>query len=361
MGKHRRFRGFTLVELLVVIAIIGILIALLLPAVQAAREAARRSQCTNNLKQLALATHNYHDVYQCFPPRACGTQQGNCFQCNGGLASGWLRLLPFYEQQALYAQWSSTLTAAGQTWPPFGPCAWDGAPNLYPPYLTQVATLLCPSDGPIATRQPTDFGRNSYTFCVGDSIYYGGNNGSSFGLDPRGIFGWCSSISFASVRDGTSNTLLLSEHLFASDVWVVQEATAVMGGGQEDQGLVTNPSTCLQMLNPNDRTCYAAAGQQWFGWMWHHGCTPRTGFNTVLPPNSPSCAANGWDCATGIYPPSSHHPGGVNAAMADGSVRFISETIFAGDPTLQQNGGVSPYGVWGALGTKAGGESVGNF
>src|SRR5690554_6653493 len=96
-------RAFTLVELLVVIAIIGVLVALLLPAVQQAREAARRMQCSNQMKQLALAIHNYADTFQAFPQKKAGTTQGgDCANHNGGFSSGWMRLMPFYEQNALY-------------------------------------------------------------------------------------------------------------------------------------------------------------------------------------------------------------------------------------------------------------------
>jgi glycogen(starch) synthase len=160
MRVRKRVKGFTLVELLVVIAIIGILIALLLPAVQAAREAARRSQCTNNLKQFALAVHNYVDTYKVFPPKRAGTQSGGCTNCNGNFGSGWMRLLPFYEQQALYDQWSSPQTFGGTAFPAYGPCPWGPSDVGYQPYYQQVGVLLCPSDGNAATKNATEYGRN---------------------------------------------------------------------------------------------------------------------------------------------------------------------------------------------------------
>ncbi|NQT16359.1 MAG: DUF1559 domain-containing protein, partial [Planctomycetes bacterium] len=159
--RLRRFGvGFTLVELLVVIAIIGILIALLLPAVQAAREAARRSQCTNNLKQLGLAHHNYHDNFKQFIYRMGGTGNGDGSgeSGNGGRRSGFISLLPYFEQGAMWDQ----IKAGDASYAPEGPRGWwgwgrwDNAPD----------TLGCPSDEGVVVR--TD--ANSYAFCSGDQI-----------------------------------------------------------------------------------------------------------------------------------------------------------------------------------------------
>jgi type II secretory pathway pseudopilin PulG len=142
------------VELLVVIAIIGVLVALLLPAVQQAREAARRMQCTNNLKQLGLAVHNYADTYNAFPSKIAGPAAGGCQLSNGNYGSGWMRLLPFYEQAALYEIWSSPNNLNGIDFPAFGPCPWEH--QNYPPYFTQVSSLMCPSDGNIAGKPDND-------------------------------------------------------------------------------------------------------------------------------------------------------------------------------------------------------------
>lgn len=360
----RKRLGFTLVELLVVIAIIGILIALLLPAVQAAREAARRSQCSNNLKQLALAVHNYADTFKAFPPKKMGTTVGTDQTRNGNYGSGWMRLLPFFEQQALYDQWSSPQTLPSGTWTAFGPVPWGStAGDIYEIYDAQVTTLLCPSDGNGFNKGATAYGRNNYVFSCGDSVdASNGTYGNNQGTNPRGMFNNIDGrISFANVVDGTTNTVMLSEHLVAVSARVVRQ-----GNAYNVSGILASPGTCYAQIDPNDSKSFASsvAVTTWAGTRWCHGSMSHIGFNTVLPPNGPSCAELANDNTTGgmVHPPTSNHPGGVNTAMADASVRFISETIDTGNtyatPATQ---GESVYGVWGALGTKDGGETVGDF
>src|SRR5688572_26703413 len=134
--RRRQSAGFTLVELLVVIAIIGVLVALLLPAVQAAREAARRSQCSNALKQLGLALHNYADVFKVFPPRRGGTGSSTPpDNANQNRLSAFIPLLPFIEQKPLADSIAAGGTYNGKTFPPNGPMVWHGS---YPPFNTQV-------------------------------------------------------------------------------------------------------------------------------------------------------------------------------------------------------------------------------
>ncbi|NLS98231.1 MAG: DUF1559 domain-containing protein [Planctomycetaceae bacterium] len=363
MFRSHRSSGFTLVELLVVIAIIGILIALLLPAVQAAREAARRSQCTNNLKQLALAVHNYADTHKAFPPKKCGTDQAGTDQTrNAGYGSGWMRLLPFYEQQALYDQWSSPQTLPSGTWTAFGPVPWGGtAGDIYEIYDVQVGALLCPSDGNGPNKNATDYGRNNYVFSCGDSVdASNGTYGNNQGINPRGMFSNARGrITFASVADGTSNTVMLSEHLVAANSRTVRQ-----GNAYNVSGILASPGVCYAQIDPNDRTLFVGSVTNWPGTRWCHGAMSHIGFNTVLPPNGPSCAELANDNTTGgmVHPPTSNHPGGVNAAMGDASVRFISETIDTGNMyAAPRTAGQSVYGVWGALGTKDGGETVGEF
>ncbi len=363
MIVHSRFRGFTLVELLVVIAIIGILIALLLPAVQAAREAARRSQCTNQLKQLALAVHNYADVNKCFPPKKAGPQTGAraCQDYNGAYGSGWMRLLPYYEQQALYNAWSSAQTYGTYVFTPFGPCPWTTPDrDNYQPYLQQVPTLLCPTDGDAAKKTATQQGRTNYMFSVGDTVNNNFNNDS---IDNRGPFGnYRIVFTFADIRDGTANTAMLSERLYAADIggaeWIVR-----VGNKHSITGVLTQPGTCYAQVDPADPKRFSSGNiTRWGGW-WCHGSTSHIGFNCVLPPNAPACGTDPNDnAAGGVFPPSSWHPGGVNLAMCDASVRFVSETIESGNSLAAPvTGGLSPYGVWGAVGSRNGGDSTGSF
>ena len=339
--------GFTLVELLVVIAIIGILIALLLPAVQAAREAARRSQCTNNLKQLGLAAHNYHDIWKVFPWRQGGS--GN--RCTGEFdpcpsnqfhmrmrGSGFFCLLPFIEQQALYN------LVANRT-PPFSPPPWYTSNQAW---LTEVPTFRCPSDGyraPAGSLQPTN-----YRMSAGDSL--GRMSGGNF---SRGMFTLYGNRSMADLIDGSSNTIAFSEALIGDGSDRIGRAVAVNIS-------MTSPADCLARRGPNNTVLPTADGNQ-LGRRWGDGAMMFTGFNTMLPPNSPSCNPSGggdhW--ASTVVSASSNHPGGVNVCFADGSVRFVSNTIDAGNsatPFPTSASVISPYGVWGALGSIAGGETV---
>ncbi len=157
-------RGFTLVELLVVIAIIGVMVGLLLPAVQAAREAARRMSCGNNFKQLGLGLHNYHAAYNRLPQQGGGTNGGGGTN-NGLFLSILVPMLPFVEQQSLWEQISNPLVVGTTTYPPMGPVAWDTA---YTPWRTTVGTYRCPSDP--TEPSPGRAGTNNYAACIGDGI-----------------------------------------------------------------------------------------------------------------------------------------------------------------------------------------------
>jgi prepilin-type N-terminal cleavage/methylation domain-containing protein/prepilin-type processing-associated H-X9-DG protein len=299
-----RPRGFTLIELLVVIAIIAVLIALLLPAVQSAREASRRTQCLSNLKQLALAMHQYHDVHSVLPPGKKGCCWGT-----------WLvYTLPFVEQQALFNAWNSCGINS-----PGVPTDYDldlryfGAANVTVT-STRVALYLCPSD---LTNAPITAAINGKTYAC-TSQNYAANFGNTTVLqtDFQGIpFGGApfvdigsplgdydqparATVGFNAITDGLSNTMLLSE--------------VVVGQGQDLRGF------------------------SWWGdaATFEAFSTPNSPFPDVLfspiycinqPPNPPCTSAT--TVLPELYAARSRHPGGVNAAMADGSVHFYRNSI----------------------------------
>jgi prepilin-type N-terminal cleavage/methylation domain-containing protein/prepilin-type processing-associated H-X9-DG protein len=344
---NRRRDAFTLVELLVVIAIIGILIALLLPAVQAAREAARRAQCTNNLKQLGIGLQNYHDVNRAFPSGMGGTNvNAPTPVTNWGRLSGFIALLPYLEQQAMY----NDIQTGGNGAAPGGPYAWTSWPNWNHP----IRALTCPSD---SFPFPADgqIGQNNYCFSRGDSILNNSNNTTS-----RGVFCTTNFTRFQDILDGTTNTVAMSERVRASFAIGGNTKPRVVEGTVINIATInTNPGQCLAYANG---LWYAnpANVKGWFGTLWTDGRIERTGFTTVLPPNAPSCTGDNnpnADSASGVYAPGSYHPGGAMAVLCDGSVRFIPEIIDSGNLGLPEvTGGPSPYGVWGALGSKAGNE-----
>ena len=354
--KDRRNLGFTLVELLVVIAIIGVMVGLLLPAVQAAREAARRMSCSNNLKQLGLALHNHHDVRNHFPAlnQTNGGSRSTNPQGNEGRNSGLMHILPYIEQQAIYDILSQSGTFGGVNVLPFGPIRDRIA---YPPYSAQIATFICPSNpGPAANIWGQAWGPRSYAICMGDSIV----NIHSL-VNPRGVFGLVplnqkSALKMASITDGTSNTILMAERAFGS------------GSNRSTRGFFANNVTGL---NTSPIRCMLTASQGRYGTsqsvqtdrpagvQWFDGYPAFTGVNTVLPPNSPSCANDNWGDNWGLFSASSFHPGGVHVLMGDASVQFITDSIDTGNLTLAEvTSGPSRYGIWGNLGSKSGGETV---
>ncbi|GIW99593.1 MAG: prepilin-type N-terminal cleavage/methylation domain-containing protein [Pirellulaceae bacterium] len=360
-----RRTAFTLVELLVVIAIIGILVGLLLPAVQAAREAARRIQCTNNMKQLGLALHNYHSAFQVFCAFNAGTTGcawPNHYQCNYGYMSGWVALLPYVEETARYNMASAPLTIGSQYYPAFGPYAYEDYGRGWTPIQGQVGLLLCPSDGaahqlPAATRQ----GFTNYHLSFGDKIYQ-----NYLATNPRSPFGRLVWKGFRDITDGSSHTLAASESLVGA---VADRQRFVRGGVAAMQsGLSQSPIVCYTRVDANDRNILTGTVWSTRGRYWAEGHGHVQGITTVLPPNAPSCACGeATYCYWGVFPPNSNHSTGVNAVMCDGSVRFISDMIDTGDLSAPEPQGIngfsqqkSPYGVWGALGSMSGGEPAVN-
>ena len=330
MSRNHR-RGFTLIELLVVIAIIGVLIALLLPAVQAAREAARRAQCTNNLKQIGLALHNYHSVNGTFPLGSIKAQQNL-----GSYASyRWsvhAQILPNIEQSALY-------NAINFSW---CPCSSGTASSINSTArFTWVNSFLCPSDA-MAGSSGRNYS-NSYYGCIGDTMTYGGTR-------TTGIFASADNYpktpirhyNIASVTDGTSNTIAFSEGLVGGANWSPQMLRNTINKSGIVKYLfdakVSLPTTKKYLAN-----CNATAAQQMIsppggyndkGDYWAWGYVGHTLFNTVVPPNSTQyrwagCGPHASNTATGLYinNATSNHPGGCNFLFADGSVHFIKSSI----------------------------------
>lgn len=344
----KRFRtGFTLIELLVVIAIIAVLIALLLPAVQQAREAARRTQCKNNLKQLGLALHNYHDTYSAFPFMKWNSGGNVIYNNHANLA-----MLPYVDQAPLFQQLSQPLVAGATTYSPMGyldaPFSWD---TVYPPWKVQVAGYLCPSD-PNSNVKYTNIGTQSYRLCLGDTA-----TGTWAGTTTRGLFGPASRTQIRDVTDGTSNTIAMSERANKN----FGDQTRILWGvaGPVD---VSTPAACLALntgLNYPSGTGIVRGAD--VPSMWSDGSPHCAGFTTALGPNSASCTNSSNYVADSFISATSHHTGGVHALMADGAVRFISSNISTGNLAVAVSTGASPYGVWGALGTKSGTETLGEF
>ena len=330
MHSQRR-AAFTLVELLVVIAIIGILIALLLPAVQAARESARRTQCTNNLKQFGLAVHNYESSFKRLPPGRLADPAGNpAVPFNGRSWSVHARLLPFMEQEA-----AGELINFDEN---PGHVSNNAARRVKP------KTFLCPSDSRVFLDPPgpIDFGKNSYRGNMGSWTVEGMNNNGLFhrfqvprpvaGISGEGQHcGW----RMADILDGTSNTALFCERVSGDD----SGSTITLESDWFGINLVPAPNdankdsyrTQCMALSPLP-TATTTTGINWSegGRNWSNGEYQVTMYNHVLPPNTRSCHNTGTSPNDGgATTASSLHPGGVNLVLCDGSTRFIRDGISA--------------------------------
>jgi prepilin-type N-terminal cleavage/methylation domain-containing protein/prepilin-type processing-associated H-X9-DG protein len=317
---HRRL-GFTLIELLVVIAIIGVLIALLLPAVQTTREAARRAQCQNNLRQLGLALHGYHEVHDSLPPARFAGKEFSAHSY----------LLPYLGREDVY-------TAINFSVPNPTP-ALSGGPIFHPANSTArslyVSGFVCPSDFP--NPLPSRGADNNYWVNLGSGIVFGLPVGVNANM-PRqdGTIFVNSRVRFGDILDGAENVALFSERIktdgsnsvvsLESDIFLALSAP-------------TTPDEALAQCRTLDKNNLANQFPIFMGapWMWG-----AHAYQHVSPPNDPSCGFFAVNRAT--MPPSSRHPGGVNELYGDGSVRFVDNGV--------------DLAIWRAIGTRAGSEST---
>ena len=362
-----RRNAFTLVELLVVIAIIGILIGLLLPAVQAAREAARRMQCTNNLKQIGIALHNYHDIYNSLVPCRQGNFRGNATgsgdTTNWGLVSFHMMMLPFCEQQARYDEFVSKGNGKGG-WPSYANGSIQAIQGVVP-------HMSCPSDSAAMTTSYLNadtgarFTRTSYCGSMGDCLFLAGETDTN----TRGYFGGGRAYegnvryrSMADLLDGTSNTIAASEMVnsIQGTSRLILSGIAMATWGASGK----SPSQCVSIIDtvdPRKMKDTLTPNGNTRGCLAYYGNCIVVFFETVLPPNSPHCLNGTAHYSNSIVSAGSYHSGGVNAVFGDGAVKFISETINCGDQntTTDPNNKAmkSPFGVWGAYGSIAGGET----
>ncbi len=350
-------RAFTLIELLVVIAIIAVLIALLLPAVQSAREAARRSQCVNNLKQIGLALHNYHQSVGTFPLGASeyivstNATRNNNFQWDNW--SCHVMILPYLEQSGMY---NSCNFSVGNN---------EGI-NFYinsTVTLARIQGFLCPSD-PYAGQGPSNIGNVNHS---NDNSYVGSQGTTTMtpqvnsATGSTGLFFYYVSYGIQSITDGTSNTVAFSEALvgnpsLASSYSNRYRGSSVMAVQADLQAQFydanQNKPAVLTALNAcNSYFMQGGYANSWRGIYWEVGANGMTWFNTIAPPNSTQypwgdCRDQwgGWPDEATFATATSNHPGGVNVCFADGSVRFIKSSI--------------SMPIWWALGTKADGEVI---
>lgn len=384
--------AMTVLELTVVMMIMGVLVALLLPAVHSIRESSRRMTCQTRLRQVALAMHHYHSAFGHLPMQGGGTRteatrpmgSGENWLGNQFSLSCFVSILPYVEQQALWEQISHPMPSTkhypiiGNSWPAMGPFPTE---KTYSPWATEITTYQCPS-------QPTPLysGGINFAVCLGDAVdqidwgdwqydlsvdRWQPNDRSRVNTSCRGAWVMRRFCRLASIKDGLSQTLLLGEIRRAvGDNHVTTEPARF--NGEAPDGVWMSATTCDSLMDPlrpgfwQPLTQLRPSSEASRGASYASGWTTVTSFNAINSPNGPVCLAS-HIASAGHLPPSSHHPGGVHTAMADGSVRFVSDSIHAGDPDSQTvfwtegqsaSSGESPFGVWGAMATRAAARRV---
>ena len=328
--NQRRSNGFTLIELLVVIAIIAILIALLLPAVQQAREAARRTQCRNNMKQFGLAMHNYESTNRCFQRANYSSITTSTTGWQG--FSGHVMLLPYLEQSNIYNQIDFTTSI------------WGGANATLKSKV--IPAFLCPSDfgwnyGNYGNDPGnTGGGGNNYSVSGGPSLLMlgvtGGNVGGTPGTpiafnDQIGVCNLFRNIKIADITDGTSNTIAASETIIGDGNGITFTLGDVISGATLPASFPNTFATAAD-LSAFSSSCSPSIHYGVTGKNWINGMPGQTFFNTLNPPNSPNvdcmeCGGCAWYDGRGVITSRSRHTGGVQCLLADGSVRFISNNL----------------------------------
>ena len=412
-----------MIEVLAVVSIIGVLVGLLLPAVQSAREGARRTSCSNNLMQIGIATHTYHATFQQFPVQLSGTDGSvDEGRDNDRRLSAFVALMPFLNQQSISEQIAkrhrkrdfdgmlfdgfayedestyfdddaSAAESVGESasasdvadkqefYLPGGP---EPFQSDYSPWRVEVPTLRCPSDPGYGTPA---IARTNFAVSLGDGIetIHTGPMKSVDGVfviddelklrtaaAMRGVFVPRTVTRRGDVRDGESSTIWFAE--ISTDLGDRDVSTSAAIGPGESL-LRDQPDWCLteDLIDPERPSFWNLGSKQLGGsrrgqargYRWADGLPLYTGVNCVLGPNSPLVVSGQSDESSGFFPASSRHQSGVHAALVDGSVRFVSDSIDTGSSTAStpylgspSENAKSPFGVWGAMSTRASGELI---